>query len=291
MIIVKLQGGLGNQMFQYATARSLSKNNPVYFDLSFFSNNHISTENFTARQYRLHLFKNLKGIKINRKLIRVILTENKKYRLVKKLLPDHLKYITRLNDDNILNDHLRTASCYLDGYFQNPAYFESIRNVLLAEFKFPEVPDNLNYLASKISECKNAVSIHVRRGDYLKPVINNVHGVLSSKYYNSATDHIKLKIANPVYFIFSDDAEWCNANLPFIYGEKYVVSLQHDDWIDMYLMSLCKHHIIANSSFSWWGAWLGQNSDKIVLAPESWYVDKEVNARFKHIIPDNWIRL
>jgi hypothetical protein len=277
-------------MFQYATARSLSKNNPVYFDLSFFSNNHISTENFTARQYRLHLFENLKGIKINRKLIRIILTENRKYRFLKRLLPDHLKYITYLNDDNILDGNLGVASLYLDGYFQNPAYFDNIRNVLLAEFKFPGVPHNLNYLVSKIMECKNAVSIHVRRGDYLKPIINSVHGILSSAYYKNATDHIKLKIADPVYFIFSDDAEWCTINLPFINDEKHIIS-QHDDWIDMYLMSLCKHHIVANSSFSWWGAWLSQNSDGIVLAPGSWYADKEVNERFKRIIPGSWIRL
>jgi hypothetical protein len=290
-VIVKLQGGLGNQMFQYATARSLSKDGPVYFDLSFFSKNHFSTENFTARDYKLNLFKKLKGKEFNQKLIRAITTKNKKYLFVKRLLPDHFKNITYLNDENISSYQPKYVSIYLDGYFQDPTHFESIRGILLSEFKFPEIPLNLNYLADKISRCQNAISIHVRRGDYLKPAINDVHGVLSSNYYKNATDYMSAEVANPTYFIFSDDAEWCNVNLPFIHNEKYIVGQKYNDWVDMHLMSLCKHHIIANSSFSWWGAWLNQNPDKIVLAPESWHADKEVNERFRHIIPGNWMRL
>ena len=279
MVIVKIQGGLGNQMFQYAAAKSITKSGRVYLDLIFITNNTVSNTGFTARDLEITLFKNTK-IKTANSLI------SKIYRSSKFKLPwlRLLLKITKLTDDNF-NSAPDFKNHYLDGYFQNPKYFEKIRAELLKDFEFPEVDKTTNFLKETIENTKNSVALHVRRGDYLKPEVNKHHGVLPIKYYQGAFTYVESHLDDTHYFIFSDDPEWCSTNFDFI-KKKTILSGNQFAWTDMYLMGCCKHNIVANSSFSWWGAWLNQNIDKIVVAPKKWFNSIETN-----IVPPTWICL
>jgi hypothetical protein len=131
----------------------------------------------------------------------------------------------------------------------------------------------------------------VRRGDYVtSPKTNSVHGTCSLEYYYDSFNLIEKQHKNSHYFIFSDDIEWCKQNLEFIKNKTFIeLSANERDHEEMYLMSQCKHNIIANSSFSWWGAWLNQNPDKMVIAPKKWFHDQQINTN--DLIPDTWIRI
>lgn len=279
MIIVKLQGGLGNQMFQYAAARSLSKSRKVYLDFSFLLQNNITTDSFTARDFELGIFKKLKGRVASKYFIRLIKSKRKVFKIISP-------YYKEVKDENILDFlQINSSNLYLDGYFQNPGYFQNLRSILLHEFTFPKLSSQSKEIELKIEETKNPVAIHIRRGDYTKPEIHSYHGILSIDYYKQSIEIIKSKVENPVFYIFSDDPDWCEDNLAFI-TEKQIISNTTQAWEDMFLISKCKHQIIANSSFSWWGAWLNTNLEKIVIAPKKWFNNIEIN-----IIPKEWISL
>jgi hypothetical protein len=161
---------------------------------------------------------------------------------------------------------------YLEGYWQSEKYFSNIESQIRSLYTFPEITDKSNLdLADKIKSC-NSVSIHIRRGDYLSEKNAPMHGNICTKaYYDNAIKYISENVANPQFYIFTDDAEWARQQYK---GEEYtIVDQNHADnsFRDMQLMSMCKHNIIANSSFSWWGAWLNPNKDKIVTAPPKWF--------------------
>ena len=138
--------------------------------------------------------------------------------------------------------------------------------------------------------CPLAVSLHVRRGDYVSdPKTKAILGVCSLDYYRAAIAHIAERIESPAFFVFSDDIAWAKANLEIPFPCEYVDHNQgQQSYNDMHLMSLCKHHIIANSSFSWWGAWLNPRKDKIVIAPENWFAN---NEDAKDLIPPESVKL
>ncbi|WP_131535917.1 alpha-1,2-fucosyltransferase [Pedobacter nototheniae] len=286
MIIVKLMGGLGNQMFQYAAARSFAKNKFVYLDLSFLNKKDNTDKNFTKRDFELPIFNQLKGKKINQFFLRLICSKNKKITFLRNLFPNFLKDLTYVSDENFPKIKELGKSYILNGYFQNPEYFNKIRNELLEEFTFSEIPANLLDIENLIKSLENPVSLHVRRGDYLLPQNQSIHGTLPIEYYQSACECINKKVENPSYLIFSDDHEWCENNLTFIKNKK-IISGQYQPWIDMYLMSISKHHIIANSSFSWWGAWLCKHEKQIVIAPKNWFS----NNKTTDILPKNWVSI
>jgi len=279
MIIVKLKGGLGNQMFQYAAARSLSKSRKVYLDFSFLLQNNITTDSFTARQFELGIFKKLKSRIASKYFIRLIHSKRKVF----KIISPHYEVVRDKNIFNVINTNL--PNLYLDGYFQNPLIFQDIRNILIHEFTFPELTVLAKEIDLKISATTNPVAIHIRRGDYTKAEIQSYHGILPISYYRQSIELIKCKVENPIFYIFSDDPEWCEDNLDFTEA-KHIISGSTQAWEDLYLISRCKHQIIANSSFSWWGAWLNTNLEKIVIAPKKWFNNIEIN-----IIPKEWISL
>ncbi|WP_147273621.1 alpha-1,2-fucosyltransferase [Pedobacter chinensis] len=285
MVIVKLMGGLGNQMFQYAVARKLSKNKNVYLDLNFLKQNNKSDDFFTARSYDLNIFSNLRSSILPSFISKIICSNSKITRLLKWFLPKKTSKFTYLDDTNIETKSTIETNLYLNGYFQNPLLFDEIRDLLLKEFTFPKLSKAVDQNKNLIKKSTNTVSIHIRRGDYLKANINSFHGLLPIEYYKNATELLNAKLIDATYFIFSDDPKWCETNFSFI-EKKYIVSGNNQAWVDMYLMSQCEHHIVANSSFSWWGAWLNQNIDKIVIAPKKWFNSEETN-----IIPKEWISL
>lgn len=284
--IVKFNGGLGNQMFQFAFGLSLEKytNIPVIFDMSFFDKKY-------ARPYELNVF-NLNIKKADNLWLKLKLKTV--WKLRKRL---NKKSFLGLNfysephfefDENLFKIKPNT---YIEGFFQSEKYFKDIEFELRKNFRFKESFDETNQaLIEKINQT-NSVSIHIRRGDYIKKKrYQKVYAACSVDYYKRAVEYIAQRYDNPVLFIFSDDIPWVKENLHLSYETVHVTNnTAGKNYEDMHLMSLCRHNIIANSSFSWWGAWLNKNKDKVVIAPEKWFNDEKIVQT--DIIPDNWIRM
>lgn len=289
MIVVRLKGGLGNQMFQYALGRVLSIKNStsLKLDASFYS---MSFNGVTKRAYDLDVF-NIHASITNTNDV-PILHKNIHNKFVYKII-SILKKFFDMNgveksfkfDMDILNIK---SDIYLEGYWQSYKYFIDYEEIIRKDFTLKSFPAlNMQEMANEI-ESMNSVSVHVRRGDY---VGNNMHDVVSESYYKKGIEYISNKVNIDKIYVFSDDIEWCKDNLKFDYpvvfvGEEFTGV---KDEGHVYLMSKCKHFIIANSSFSWWGAWLSTNHDKIVVCPKQWFGDASIDT--SDLIPDNWIRI
>ena len=189
-----------------------------------------------------------------------------------------------------LEQYRSLSYLYLDGYFQSETYFKNIRSQLLLELKFPELDQENDILKNMISESENAVSIHIRRGDYIRSeVISQVHGVLPTEYYQKALDILQSTYSRLDLFLFSDEIDWVKTNFRWNNSKIHYVESNHgpDSWKDMALMIHCKHHVIANSSFSWWGAWLSERQGE-VFAPINWFNSNKVSFQIKDFIPVTW---
>jgi len=183
------------------------------------------------------------------------------------------------------------GNVYLQGYWQSEKYFKDIEDLIKTELALETRANAQNtIMAGRIRSSKNSVSVHVRRGDYVTDVHSaSVHGVLDVHYYVAATEYLRQQVHEPVLFVFSDEPGWCKAHLSLGCPTVFVdVNSTDHAYEDLRLMSLCRHHIIANSSYSWWGAWLGAASDKIVCAPTMWFRRKEVNT--EDLLPASWVR-
>jgi len=294
MICVRLNGGLGNQMFQYALGRALSikHKTELIFDCSQLGK---KIKGLTARNFDLKVFniQASEATKSDLAKLRPFI-----YRLINVLaIKIGFKGIATskffIEQKFSYNEQIeKTADdCYLVGYWQSPLYFKEIQNLILQEFEFPPLTGENSVTGHKISN-GNSISLHIRRGDFLNLSAHSTHGICSLNYYEAAISHITEKTNDPIFFIFSDDVAWAKENLK-IKGKCYYIAGNSGDksYIDMQLMSLCKHNIIANSSFSWWGAWLNLNGGKIVIAPEKWFVNKTLNEQTKDLIPETWMRL
>jgi hypothetical protein len=197
------------------------------------------------------------------------------------------KYFNYQSDVFDISDNI-----FIRGFWQSEKYFLEYRNTILQEFSFKSKLSEKNLATKKRIQSCTSVSIHVRRGDYISnPSANKVHGVLDENYYKRAID--KLDIDGALFVFFSDDANWVKNHLaPIILNSDNFIVVDHnhasESYNDMRLMSLCKHNIIANSSFSWWGAWLNTNPNKIIIAPKNWFsIDKDTND----LIPKSWIQV
>jgi hypothetical protein len=190
-------------------------------------------------------------------------------------------------DPTVLN---APRSLYLDGYWQSENYFKEIEDIIRCEFCFKSEPDPQNAEMANRIRLVNAVAVHVRRGDYAHdPCTNQLHGTCSLEYYREAARLIASQVSKPHFFIFSDEPDWAQANLELEGPTTFVT--QNDlekDYEDLRLMAICRHHIIANSSFSWWGAWLN-NSRGMVVAPQRWVRLNEFDTH--DLIPAGWVRL
>jgi hypothetical protein len=176
----------------------------------------------------------------------------------------------------------------IDGYWQTENYLIDIKDTILNDFqlKLP-LRNELKEIALKISD-SNSVSIHIRRGDYAQDKKTNAHhGTCSLEYYQEAIKLITEKIQNPIFYIFSDDIEWVKENLKINYPKYHVEG--NKGFEDMELMKNCKHNIIANSSFSWWAAWLNTNKEKIIIAPKNWLNNPKFDT--SDVVPNSWIKI
>lgn len=284
--IIKFNGGLGNQMFQWAFGRAHEKKTGVktLFDISFFEKKY-------ARPYELNIF-NLNAqfvenfwLKLKLKII---------WKLRKKLNGKKFLGLTLYSephfefDENIFKIEPNT---YIEGFFQSEKYFQEIETELRTDFQFKDLPDEKNQKLIEKIGATNSISLHIRRGDYVKKKrYQNLYAACSLDYYKRGVEYISEHYPNPTLFIFSDDIEWVKENLNLSYESIYVShNTDSKSYEDIRLMSLCKHNIIANSSFSWWGAWLNNNKEKIVIAPEKWFNDENIIQT--DVIPQDWVRL
>lgn len=291
MIVVKLKGGLGNQMFQYAIGRHLAFkcNTILKLDKNFLLDKK-HQQDVTYRFYQINIFNIIENIASDAEIKRfknnLLLA-----RILKKIGFNKYYYLTqksRLFDPNIL---IIKGNIYLDGYWQSDEYFKDIEDVIKQEFTFKNEPDDRNKKIIKSIQKTDSVSIHVRRGDYVSnPKTNQNHSTCSLYYYSKAVIEILKEVDRPHFFIFSDDMEWVKTNLKISYPTTYVDFNQgQSSYEDMRLMSNCKHNIIANSSFSWWSAWLNKNPNKIVIAPNKWFNNPSIDT--KDLILENWLRI
>lgn len=290
-------GGLGNQMFQYAFARSLSiKNNTsLRLDLSFLLNRN-QPKGFTYRKYELNVFKidttiiqdsdlkpfNLESLNgMEKSYYKTLAFFNNP----KKILESGFNYDKAYLDSS--------KFLYLDGYWQSEKYFKDYREQIVKDFSFAEDPNT--YYSGLISEAKRAhsVAVHFRRGDYVgNQSTSEFHGACSLEYYAKAMNYLTTQLKKEVhFFMISDDINWVKEHFTPKNNFTFIENNMGDAYEDMRLMSMCKHNIIANSSFSWWGAWLNLNPNKVVIAPKEWFAEPKMQSQTQDLIPSTWIKM
>ncbi len=268
MIIIKIFGGIGNQMFQYALGRrlSLEQKTGLVFDVSWYKNS--PDRLFTLNHFNI----SGKGITVFQK--------------ISSLFIPHIKESSFAFDSKILSVG---KNVFLTGYWQNLKYFEEIESILRKDFIPKDIQgEKYEALLKKISG-SNSVSLHVRKGDYLSGKNVRVYESCTPEYYKKAVKYIKEKTGDIELFVFSDDEDWVKKNISFGFPVTLVSEKGFIDYQELMLMSLCKHNITANSTFSWWGAWLNQNKKKIVVTPKKWFISEE--KKEAALIPSSWIRL
>lgn len=292
MIIVKLMGGLGNQMFQYACARHLAeRNNDILkLDLTWYQPGGIA-EGDTIRSYALEQFsitalpaseEEIRRLRGSQSVVAVFMR-----RAIRKIVHTIRPVMHHVFDPKVL---LRKGDVYLDEFFQSERYFKDIDPIIRNEFRLKNAMSGAAQVVAQNIEQTNAVSLHVRRGDYVTN--NNASaflGVCSPEYYRAAIDEIGSRVDSPKFFVFSDDIEWVKGHIEIPFPVAYISNGDIADYAELVLMSKCKHNIIANSSFSWWGAWLNVNPNKTVIAPRSWFNDP--SAHTTSPVPSEWITL
>jgi hypothetical protein len=291
MIVVKLMGGLGNQMFQYACGKALSLrlNKKMVIDKSFLLDN-LSTPDVTPRNFELSVFHLPEEVIVYRK--KFGLHPALPYRFNKWLNPlmERIVKTVEFTDHDSVETLVKSDPplVILNGYFQKEKYFKQYETQIRSAFVFKPELSEPNIALEKEIKQSDSVSIHVRRGDYVNNAKTSAyHGVCSLDYYKQAIAMMQSRIPNPRFFVFSDDMDWCRENLG-LSGDTMFVSHNKgsESYLDMYFMSLCKNNIIANSSFSWWSAWLNTNTNKYVIAPEKWFSAGSVDTN--GLYPNEW---
>ena len=279
-IRIKLTGGLGNQMFQFATAFAIAKRNNVRLslDLNYINQRQLFNGFELEKVFNIYskvsfLNKALSFQSINFKEIL-----NKIDVTFYNFKEPHFHYTSKILD---IPKH-----SFLDGYWQSELYFKDYSKEIKKIFNFSDKLDEQNELISNDINQSNSISIHIRRGDFLLKRNDN-HYINLKEYYLKAINESSKFFKNPKYFIFTDDPSWVTDN--FVLDHSYFIVAVNQgakSFYDMHLMSLCKSNIIANSSFSWWGAWLNNNKDKIIYAPKDWFKDKSIST--DDLIPNSW---
>jgi hypothetical protein len=289
MIITRLLGGLGNQMFQYACARKLAAQwkTGVCFDLSALLDEELSVLH-TPRYYELGCFHFPQKFATEADLERFGRARKFFPRLGRHLRPFRVLQERSLAFESGLMKRA-VKQTRLIGYWQSEKYFRGIEKELREDFQLHPFYSEQAAEKAKIIPARETVSVHVRRGDYAGDAkVRDYHGECGVAYYEKAMRRFVSGVQKPVFVIFSDDPDWCRRNLPVL-GEYVYMEPSFFPAIDMILMSACAHHIIANSSFSWWGAWLNPNPGKIVIAPKPW--NSGTGSGRPDIIPAGWLEM
>ena len=292
LVISKIIGGLGNQMFQYAAGRALAERHgvPLCLDLSGFQGYRLHQGFELNRVFRCEtstadtdLLRTQLGWRAGRLAQRILRRPPFAiFRGRRLVVEPHFHYWAGIFD--------APCDCYLNGHWQSEKYFKGIEKIIRSDFTFRTEPEGENEELARQIAGTQAVSLHVRRGDYVSDAKTRaVLNLCSLEYYQSAIRLIAEQVEHPHFYIFSDDIDWVKSNLMLTFPCSFIdYNRGKESYNDMRLMSLCRHHIIANSSFSWWGAWLGKNPEKIVMASRRWFVDGRSD---RDLVPDKWVRL
>jgi Glycosyl transferase family 11 len=286
MVIVKIWGGLGNQLFQYSFGQYLAHKlgTTVKYDIqlanrlsSFVSRDfalghfNVQAQAATAAEVdAMKYFQHVHWARVERKLAQQLPTLFK-HHIVEHNFPRPPEVLPARDD------------CYYEGYWQSLKYVAPVEKILRSHFTLKE---NLSQQAQEINkkiESSHSVGIHVRRADYLT---TKNYEACSIEYYQKAIAYLKERFAGLSFFVFTDDVPWCQSNFT---GNEFTVVSGNRHFEDMALMSRCHHNIIANSSFSWWAAWLNEHRDKLVIAPEKWHVRH--NEKKAGLFPVDWIKI
>ena len=272
---IVFNGGLGNQMFQYAFYLGLKENHPLslfLFDIEQSQGNHFGYE--LDKVFQIDSLKQARG-----------------YRRLKRYVPWLEKHFCTIRQEHSLEFNPQVLSprrpfVRYEGFWQSEKFFLSVEPHVRMAFSFRE--DGLNNPTREmahLAKTTNSISVHVRRGDYLQ--LSESFGLCSLDYYEKAIAYFQEHVFNPRFLFFSDDIEWVKEHLKCDNARFVSWNTGEDSWQDLYLMSQCRHHIIANSSFSWWGAWLNPSVEKIVIAPKRWfnYIPNY------DVLPEKWIKL
>lgn len=301
MLIQKIKWWLWNQMFQYAYIKALSLRVWVPFLLDT-----MEYDYYKYRDYELFQLFDIKwkyakknDLKFYQKLysknkylnflctkIKDVCIKFNPHHYVEKNMFDNNGWDASIIDDKFLN----IKAWYIEGYFQSLKYFVDYEDIIKEDFMFKKSLSKRSDEIKKMIENSESVSIHVRRWDYLNKECIDTYWVCDIDYFNNWVKVIEGKIKKTLkFFVFSDDIPWCEENIKLSNIHFIDRNQWKDSWQDLYLMSCCKHNIIANSSFSWWWAELNSNVKKIVIAPRQWY--KKINVYQNDIVPDSWIRI
>lgn len=284
MIIIRIGGGLGNQMFQFALYRELE-----------YLGKKVAIDDFHIKKYgNQHNGFELVDVfrcKYNEATLEDIYRLSDAQltifdRIKRKVLGNRKRTHYIEKQYNFHPEILQSDECYLEGYWQSYEYFQNIEKQITDVFQFEAFKDAQNRSISQRMAENNSVAIHIRRGDYMNAANRESLGDICTKeYYTRAMEYIEAEVINPQWFLFTDDIEWCKENFP----QCYIVDWNTGkaSYRDMQLMTLCKHNIIANSTFSWWGAWLNRNPNKIVIAPAKW----KNNGDVPDICPKKWVKI
>jgi hypothetical protein len=297
LVITRLIGGLGNQMFQYAAGRAVALRRDAVLKLDVTGFGAVGAH--TKRRYELDALSIRASAASAADLAQFGRAGKPRSPRLDRLL-GRLGIGQPNGDGTIYREpHFHydpmvaglLAPVYLDGYWQSEKYFSDIAGVLRREFAAKAPLDRENESLGARIDGVNAVSLHVRRGDYISnPTTNRFHGVCPPDYYQRAVDCISGRVGVPHLFVFSDDQEWTCANMRFSVPTTFLgVNPPDCGYRDMQLMARCRHHITANSSFSWWGAWLNPSREKIVVVPKQWFCASSNDVR--DLIPPNWVQL
>lgn len=297
MIIVRLRGGLGNQLFQYAAGRALAAQHevPIKFDLysyirhpyRTFELHHFNIDAVEATRPEVHAFTG------NNPIIRYLNKRENYFRCPTVFAQPHYHFYAGFT--------MLPGNIYLSGYWQSEKYFSGIADLIRKQLTPAKPLDDRNISFQRQMQSENSVGVHVRRGDYTSQSYSSFFGVLPEAFYGEAITLIRQRVQNPKFYFFSDDIPWCKSAFGMTGSEFIEHNTGTDAYKDMLLMAACKHNIIANSTFSWWGGWLNANPDKIVVAPKQWFKSNFLNkkipvypSRFydtKDLIPPSWIRI
>lgn len=278
MIVIKLKGGIGNQMFQYAFGKflSLEYNRPLLLYTNFYTSGR-SDRRFDLETFKIDEYMNAEEVIFNNQWRRDEIT----------LISENSYCFDRTNHQHLEADKTDKKLVIVDGYWQSYKYFAPIDNLIKRQFTFKhELSGIWKKMALEIVD-SNSVMIHVRRGDYLQKL--DYHGVVSERYISDGINYCTDHLTGARFYVFSDDISWCREklshydNITFVderfYGKDNLPYLQ--------LMCMCKHFIMANSSYSWWAAWLGRSKDSVVIYPKKWFVANHLDI--KDLTPSEWI--
>lgn len=290
MIKLILTGGLGNQMFEYAAAKSLALKLNTVLELDLYALN--KKTKGTQRNLELDIFDldlNISSGWKTRFFVKAFpLVENNK-----AFFRKHFGYFRDASAIVYCSDFENlTDNTILHGHFQNIKYFEKYQEVIRRDFTFKEPLERKNKDIAKIIQKTNSISIHIRRGDYLTDNdAKKNFATCTKEYYQKAIEYIKKQVDDPHFFIFSEEVNWAQDNLVFENNSVQFIDWNKDEasFKDMQLMSLCKNNIIANSTFSWWAAWLNTNDKKLVIAPNQWFASGIRNKDLPEFYPIDWI--